>query len=489
MNATKKLTACLLAAIMTASVLSACSNGDDSGSGEIDRAPTTTEAAIEETEADTRVYPTHLPEVTYGGYEFKMSHWMFGEGYVMTFDLDSEGENGDLINDTVYKRNSKIEEQYEVIVTGIYQELGELDTAYRNAVNAGDNTYDVIFVRSHEAGSYAASGYYLDLNRLEAIDWSMPWWDQQSVAELSLGDRLFMVQGDVTLMDKSATACMYFNRKLQSDWNVENFYQLVLEDKWTWDKMIDISKSVHEDVDGNSEWDESDIWGLGAGDDITYMLLHAGGGRYASKDSDDLPIVEFGSERTLTVAQRTLDILYDDSYFYHGGNSDMFQKGNLLLLMDLIKKSMEMREFEDYGIIPLPKFDEAQENYGATVSIHHSPVLTVPKTAPEEAYERTGVLLEALAAESCYTVIDVYYDTVLKVKGTRDEQSAAMLDIIFDNRVYDLGEFYQFGDFNTQFLRTKGNGHEDVVSLYEKHSKYIQKAIDALIKKLDKYDA
>ena len=112
MNATKKLTAWLLAAVMAASALSACSNGDDSGSGETDRAPTTT-APIEETEADTRIYPTHLPEVTYGGYEFKMSHWMFGEGYVMTFDLDSEGENGDLINDAVYRRNTKIEDTYD----------------------------------------------------------------------------------------------------------------------------------------------------------------------------------------------------------------------------------------------------------------------------------------------------------------------------------------------------------------------------------------
>lgn len=74
--------------------------------------------------------------------------------------------------------------------------------------------------------------------------------------------------------------------------------------------------------------------------------------------------------------------------------------------------------------------------------------MVIPKSAPDT--ERTGLILEALAAESRYTVIPAYYDIAFKDSG--EEESVDMLDIIFSSRVYDLGELYQFGGFNEAFL-------------------------------------
>ena len=43
--------------------------------------------------------------------------------------------------------------------------------------------------------------------------------------------------------------------------------------------------------------------------------------------------------------------------------------------------------------------------------------------------ERTEIILEALSAESRYTVQPAYYDISLKGKYIRDEECADMLDI------------------------------------------------------------
>lgn len=99
----------------------------------------------------------------------------------------------------------------------------------------------------------------------------------------------------------------------------------------------------------------------------------------------------------------------------------------------------------------VPELQELQENYGNSVFIHTSGIMVIPKSATDTI--RTGWILEALAAESRYTVIPAYYDIVFKDKYSRNEESVDMLDIIFSSLVYDLGELYQFGGFNEAFLR------------------------------------
>ncbi len=83
-------------------------------------------------------------------------------------------------------------------------------------------------------------------------------------------------------------------------------------------------------------------------------------------------------------------------------------------------------------------------------------------------------------------VIPSYYDIVLKDKYTRDAESVDMLDIILQNRVYDLGEFYQFGRFNELYLRAYPNNKRDLVSLFTQNSKKMQTEIDRLIKTIEK---
>ena len=62
-------------------------------------------------------------------------------------------------------------------------------------------------------------------------------------------------------------------------------------------------------------------------------------------------------------------------------------------------------------------------------------------------------MLEALACEYASNVIPAYYEIALKTKAARDEESQGMLDIIFNNRVIDLGDSTFCGELRDGAMR------------------------------------
>jgi hypothetical protein len=230
------------------------------------------------------------------------------------------------------------------------------------------------------------------------------------------------------------------------------------------------------------------------GDDLALTQFFTGAGaRFAGKDENDLPIDTFNNERTLNVCERILDFVYDSDLFFNDiagakGSHDMFEDGQGIFLSAQMAHVRLLREVEiDFGVLPNPKFDRHQEGYQSAISIHQAGLASVPLTAPD--VERTGIILEALSAESRYTVIPAYFETSLKGKYTRDEESADMLDILFNTRTYDLGSIWAFGGFDTDWLRIMSiSRSRDIVSLYERKEGQIQRDIDRLIQAIEKID-
>jgi hypothetical protein len=90
----------------------------------------------------------------------------------------------------------------------------------------------------------------------------------------------------------------------------------------------------------------------------------------------------------------------------------------------------------------MPKSDNTQERYIGPI-MSGAVSLSVPPTYTD--LERTGIIIEALCAESFYTVTRAYYNSVLTGRICLDEESSDMLDIIFNEKRFDLGLVYNFG--------------------------------------------
>ena len=111
-----------------------------------------------------------------------------------------------------------------------------------------------------------------------------------------------------------------------------------------------------------------------------------------------------------------------------------------------------------------------------------SPVMAVPKTASN--LEMIGAVMEAMGEYSYKYLYPAYYDVALKVKGTRDETSIEMLDLIMEGRLVDFAFVYdnfKGFSFTLQDLLKK-NATQDFASYYAKKEKSVQKHYDSVLK-------
>lgn len=489
----KRMIILFLAALMLIPAFTACAKAEAGKSSDI----YASSAANTETVIDTtpRISPA-LPEENYDGYTFNfLTRWLDHADWIGVWnpvDFYAETENGEPINDAVYRRNIMVEEAYNITIAETQKEVisGNFDAAVKSTILAGDNAYDVIGLNTRALSTYVTQDYFVDLNTINYLDFDQPYWDN-NVNTCTLAGKLYFAQGDMLINYKDATSAMVFNKQLVNDYNIESPYDMVRKGTWTFDKLLTLTDSLSKDLNGDSKMTYEDQFGYIIQYDSMESLFNAAGELIASKDGDDLPVITMSSDRALSVIERIFDIMYSDqSINVHHipdlGNGQyaisqaIFKENRATFMWIRLAVVEELRGMEvDFGIIPLPKYDEAQESYYATVNPSTSYCLTVPVTAPD--LDRTGIILEALNSVSRYTVASAYYDICLKGKYVRDEESSEMLELIFNSTVYDLGQVFNFGDISVSFLympQTQGN--RNWVSKYAS----IEKKVNADIAKL-----
>jgi len=440
------------------SAMAACSKNAD---GNSDVAPNEADGGGEGEDGEKpteRVYPNLEPR-DFGGYGFCfLTRTIDNVDWVEWDhrDLYAEEINGDIINDAVFNRNKKIEEKYNITIDETV--VADFQGTVRKTVNAGDDAYDVVVPHLMEVAPLAQAGVLLDIFRVPYLDFGMPWWNANCPRDLSIGNMLFVMQGDLLIMDNDAMEAMIFNKEVLKANALENPYDIVKRGEWTFDKLYDMSRGISKDLNGDGKmYIKDDLFGciLQADTDISFIV--SGGDKICAKDSDDYPVITYGSERTYRIAEALMRLMLDEDnvvnlHRYAGkfGIYDeqvkMMEENRALFSWIRMRIVERLRAMEtDFGVLPLPKLDKEQKDYITHMNPHTGAGIAIPKSAAD--LEMTGMILEDLSAESRYTLQPAYYDLNLQGKFMRDEESREMLDIILTNTAYDIGYIYNFGGF------------------------------------------
>jgi len=139
-----------------------------------------------------------------------------------------------------------------------------------------------------------------------------------------------------------------------------------------------------------------------------------------------------------------------------------------------------LRQMEtDFGILPIPKYDEAQERYYHCVNPHVAEMITVP--IYNTNLELTAYVMDALGANSKNILTPAYNEVQLKTKGSRDDQSEASIDIILSSLTYDMGFVFDWGTVGQFTLTLVDAGNTDLVSSYKRIEKTIEKQMNEAI--------
>lgn len=495
----KKLIALSLAALTLSAALSCGTNTGNKNSKSTSDQTDTADTTAEES---TRLYPD-LPAQDFGGYEFKFltrslatnADWVEWDHR----DIFAESITGDVINDSVFARNSKIEEKYKITIS--QTTVTDFTGTVSKLVRTNEDSFDVVCTHISEFPAMAQQGQLTDLFTVPNIDLSKPWWDQGCLRDLSILHKAFVMEGDLLIIDNDAMEAMIFNKGMLRDNNLESPYDIVKRGDWTFDKLIETSQSVSKDLNGDSKmYIQDDEFGCILQADSIPSFIVSGGDKLCSKDPEtDEPVITFGSDRTYRITDKINQMLADNDHFVHLHRYEnkfpiydeqvkMFSDNRALFSWIRMRIVERLRGMEtDFGIIPLPKLDAEQPNYITNNNAHTGAGVAIPITAGDLA--RTGTILEDLSAESKYTLQPAYYEINLRGKFARDDESQEMLDIILSNTGFDIGYIYNFGGYGGTVVNYGRSAKiPDFASGFAKSKKGIQKEIDKATAAYEKLD-
>jgi len=448
---------------------------------------------------------TSLASADYDGYEFKIFGFMsYGPVFkaVTYSEVQAETINSDPINDSIFNRNAIIEEMYNITIKEIlYGEISDAgDTVVERAlrlVRAGDDEFDAGLSPGYTMPRIiGGQNITHDLLTIPELDLSQPWWDQNCIKEFTLANKLNSVTGDISLWNTMATTVFYFNKKLVEDNSFESPYALVKRGDWTWDVFADMSRDVTKDTSGDGKIDRFDQIGITSESGTMLQAVWCAGERITYKDEDDLPVMNINIDRIVNILDKAMPILRSVDYAY--ASSDLygrypnpyfdftlpkFQNNETLFYTQQLMVVFELREMEaDFGVLPFPKYDKAQEKYSSVASDYFVKYVWLPQTNSEPG--RAANILQALGHYSREMVTPAFFDITVTNKALRDEESRDMLEIIMNNRIYDLASIYNWGDITGIYNSIYDKRRNDLASQYEskivKIEAEMQKTVDEL---------
>ena len=489
MRRTIRQTSLLLAALLITSAVTAC--GSDAGKPADDTASVGTAAtgAVTVDPDDPSQAKDSLPDgLDFDGRTFRIYNAV--EAHQIYYE-ESEALAGDVVNDAVMRRNTAVEERLNIVLQhDPYNDTWDsVANSIRKLVMAGDRTYDLFMGHQTGVTQLLSDNCFVNAYDLDYLDFSQPWWNNLYMDELSLGsDYRFFLAGDYFITALLNARVVYYNKQIFADHydNADGLYEEVLSGTWTIDRMAELIKTVYVDVNNDSRPDVDDKLGF-----VCYAMQASTDGfvygtdiAFTTRDADGFIELSMISEDAVKLAEKLNDLFHlPGTYTGATGNqASIFASGNTLFLGNgTFATAVGLRDMEqDFGFLPHPKYDEAQETYHSLV--HDTALLgCIPSSSANT--DISGAVIEALNAETYRTVTPAWYETALKVKYARDDLSGQMIDLIHDslttNFIYAYN--YALNNIGLVYRETIQANSTDYASAVQKKIKAAETKLEELV--------
>lgn len=463
--------------------------------------------------SDEYFFPENLPEADYGGAQFRVLNWgaTGGEHWSACEFVFDQALTGEVVNEAVKLRDAALEEKYNVKVTYIEKKKEDIAEFARTSIDAGSDDFDVCSLSVREAATRAISGDFINLYEYNNIfNFDEDWWDKNSNEQFSYGNHLYFTTSDLTLVDKQAIWVLFFTKGLLNQYpslteGYENgIYSMVEQGDWTIEQMYNMVKTVSQD-DGDGVRSAEDVYGH-AGEGFSVNALMVGcGSRITEKDQNDIPRYIWTENINQHVAsfEYVHPIVKDNKYSILSGDvssfgfkdpwvegfGSMMNNNKILFNCTGMNRCKLYRDLEcDFGILPVPKANKEQDRYYCYSSMIQANTIAIPRTNSDP--ERTAILLEAWTCLASQTTYSAYIEKALTYKYLRDDDSANMLDIIINSRLYDPVDVYEgMGTGNGVYTSAKPTSLSSTVQKLKKLTESAltkkQKQFESLFARMD----
>ncbi|MDL2287693.1 extracellular solute-binding protein, partial [Eubacteriales bacterium OttesenSCG-928-G02] len=303
--------------------------------------------------------------------------------------------------------------------------------------------------------------------------------------------------------DNEGTWVILYNKDLFALHYPEvNIYDLVYNNEWTFDKLVEFSKTVSKDTNADGKMDEFDTWGFATESFNLYMHLVAAGQFMAVKNIDDIPEFNYRNESFISPLMDFIEfylnedivICADTEKYKSKGYANVweettiksFREGRALFFCCGLINIAGFRDLDfKYGILPMPKYSTDQENFSHSVSRSHMSAMSIPRNyANYSDYDDLGMILEALGAESKNAVTPVFYEKSLKGQDADKIDDEKMLDLIFSTRCFDLAVGFGWGSILSEVTKIDIN----IESRFQERAAAVEQALQKTINAINEYN-
>ncbi|MDD4772936.1 MAG: extracellular solute-binding protein [Eubacteriales bacterium] len=427
-----------------------CSQQDTGGAVPVD--PDNNTAPTGETNAVSAY--DRLPDIDYDGAEFTVVSPDTGTRYLPGQIMTTE-ETGDIIMDAAYIRNRNVEDYFNIELIHIPIAAGTYYGSLRTSILNGDSDYDLAAGFLQRFASLAVEPLFTDVSDLPYTDLSMPWYAKTNEA-LGIRGRQTLFLSDYTCITISCTYGMFYNYDLAAKFNINGLQETAFDGGWTIDKLIDYSKGVTADLNGDGILDNNDQYGNGFYFTVnnpisdTGVVFQYGMGQFTTAIGDSgEPELILNSERQFGIVEKLYNLYYGEDRSYLGTDgveqTSMFASNRIMFFTCIIMHAPNyMRDMTDtYKVLPMPKYDEGQADYYTTISQTSSMIYGIPSTVSDR--ERASAVFDALSWEGYINVIPAFFEISMKVKYSRDELSSLMFDLLRNSTHVDFGLIFDGG--------------------------------------------
>ncbi len=483
----KHASLCLIAALLISSV--GCSGdtpiGDDTSSSANDDTTTVSDAANLNIMEQRALLDDGLGNIDFNKAEFNIVF----EKQSIADSFVAEEATGEALSDAVYNRMLEIEDRFNINIkttaTGI--ESSQHTRQLATLLFSGDDTYDLYQMHSMEGPNIALQNGLYNLYDFDQIDFSQPWWLDFMIDEQTFMGQIYCFNSPIETNVISGGVVLYFNRDLIEDRKLDDPYELVQSGTWTMDKLYGMTKDAYTDLNNNDSADIDDFFGYAGYMGETYYTPVSAGLDVVTKTSSDLELT-VNSEKTISYIEKWYKLYSNDSSLVQPGWSTaeqetLFKSSRAIFVSGGVSSASNVYRDSDinFGIIPMPKLDENQENY---YTMGGRTQYGIPSTAKDP--DMSATIVEAMTCAGYKSILPTYYDIVLKNKHMRDEehyvQALEVMDII--EKSLSVPFWYTYGDsklFHTMMSDLYSKDSTDFASYYASKKSIAQDRINTIL--------
>ncbi len=476
----KRILAAALAALMLLP-LASCATADD---------PAETSAVNKQTDAVSDGKSEFFPPIEkndYDGASFQMIGWCNPGDWYYADEYESTEKKTSVLNNTLYEMNTLVEEHLNVEISYKTVPINDGHQTFNTVfptIMSGDDTYQLCTMDAYYDNiNFITKNCALDLYELDALDFDQFYWNRNVTDMLTIDGRAYLGLSDLC---KQRYFMIYCNKDMLTDAGRNVPYDEVRNGQWTLARLSALTTELYQD-NGDGLRNGGDIYGFSSSWDCNgAAFLQASNIFVASKTVDDEFELTLFSDRLVEMYDKLYTWSKDESvhlWNVHGPDfTSDFEAGQTYLMSADLGTDYLDADFQ-VGILPLPKYDEAQENYA---HVNWGNNLLVPNTVKDK--DMVGEVIELMSFYSGTLVLDKYYDEVLQLRVSEAPDDRDMVELIYDTVVFDPGIAFCDGNdslwnlvYITCFCIREDNAN--IASYYQTNYRAANKWLGNLIKK------